>query len=189
MEEKSPAGTAALAAGRLRIFSLHLDFPASARARWAEQTIKKLAGRHWLCSAEMWQLESLNTASSIRKMLQEEAAQADVLIIAVSSLARREMELVHWLDTLANCGAVRRNAGLLIGLLGDETQPAGELDWTVKRLMNCARNTHRDFIWHWMEESASGEPEWLVTHLETFLARKLATLDLHSFEEPAAEFA
>lgn len=189
LDEKNLTGNAAAAIGKLRIFSLHLDFPASLRARWAVSTIKKLAGEPWLCSAEMWKIESLDTASSIRKMLLDEAARADVLIIAASSLDRRETELIHWLESLATVTTARPAPGLLIGLFGDEAQLSRELDWTVKHFMNCARNTHRDFIWHWMEEPAVGEPEWLVTHLETFLLRKLTALDHHTFQEPAPEFA
>jgi hypothetical protein len=188
VEEPTPARNAALATGRLRIFSLHLDFPASVRARWAASTIIKLAGEPWTCSAEMWKLESLHTASSIRKMLTDEAAKADVLIVALSSLNRRELELVQWLESLAAAPG-RPNPGLLIGLFGDENQLNRELNWTVKHFMTCAQNTNRDFIWHWLEEPVGGEPEWLASHIETFLARKLTAQEHQYFQETTAEFA
>jgi len=180
---------AAHTAGILRIFSLHLDFPASIRARWGVDTIKQLAGDQWHCSTEMWKIESLNTANSVRKMLLDEAARADVLLIAVSSLDRQEIELIRWLESLAGAITNHPVPGLLIGIFGDETCLTRELDWTVKHFMNCARNTNRDFIWHWMEEPPVGEPEWLSSHIGTFLTRKLAALDHYSFQEPTAEFA
>lgn len=175
--------------GALRLFSLHLDFPASVRARWAVGTITRLAGSHWACTSEMWKIESLNTASSIRKMLTDEAVKSDVLIIALSSLNRRESDLIQWLQTLAPGPGGPLAPGLLIGLFGDETQLARELDWTVKQFMKCARTSGRDFIWHWMGEAAAGEPEWLASHLETFLARKLTAADQHHFHDSTVEFA
>jgi hypothetical protein len=175
--------------GKLRVFSLHLDFPASIRARWATSTILKLAGEQWVSSTEMWKMESLLSANSIRKMITDEAAKADIIIVAMSFLDRREQELIQWLESLACSTAQQPLPGLLIGLFGDENQQARELDWTVKHFMACAQNTNRDFIWHWMEETASGEPEWIVNHLETFLTRKLAALDHHHLEEIAMEFA
>jgi len=167
----------ALTAGKLRLFSLHLDFAAGIRARWATSLILKLAGKPWVCSSEMWRLDSLLTARAIRKMITAEASQADVLLVAASSLNHRQTELIQWLETLTPCPAGTTAPGLLIGLFGDETNQAAELDWTVKSCMTCAQQANRDFIWHWMEEPPTGEPEWLTSHGASFLARKLAALD------------
>ena len=174
---------------KLRVFCLHLDFAAGRRAHWASSLMVKLAGEHWVCSSELWRLDSLLTAQAIRTMITAEAICADVLLVAVSSLNHRELELIHWLETLPPCPASPSPPGLLIGLFGDETSQARELDWTVKRFMSCAQRVNRDFIWHWMEEPAAGEPEWLVSHLENFLSRKLAALDHHFQPETALEFA
>ena len=46
----------------------------------------------------MWNLDSLTASEPIRKMIIQDAADADVLIVAISSLDRRETELVRWLD-------------------------------------------------------------------------------------------
>jgi len=180
---ESPTG------GKLRVFSLHLDFAAGMRARWASSLMLKLAGEPWVCSSELWRLDSLLTAQAIRAMITTEATHADILLVAVSSLNRRELDLIHWLETLPPCPANASPPGLLIGLFGDESSQARELDWTVKRFMSCAQRTNRDFIWHWMEEPAAGEPEWLVSHLENFLSRKLAALDHHYPPETVLEFA
>ena len=173
----------------MRVFSLHLDFAAGIRARWATSLMLKMANEHWVCSSELWKLESLLTARAIRSMVSAEANRADVILVAVSSLNHRELELIHWLESLATCPASPLAPGLLIGLFGDETNQADELDWTVKCFMRCAQRTNRDFIWHWMEEPAAGEPEWLTSHIESFLARKLAAVDQHYQPEPTLEFA
>jgi endonuclease/exonuclease/phosphatase family metal-dependent hydrolase len=175
--------------GKLRVFSLHLDFAAGVRARWATTLMLKLAGEDWVCSSEQWKLDSLLTAQAIRALITAEATRADVLLVSFSSLNRRELELIHWLESLPAGPASASAPGLLIGLFGDESNQAKELDWTVKHCMNCAQRINRDFIWHWMEEPAAGEPEWLVSHMENFLARKLAALDHHYLPETALEFA
>lgn len=181
--------TVPLTGGKLRVFSLHLDFAAGMRARWAASLMLKLAGDHWIGSSEMWKLDSLLSAQAIRKMITNEASQADVLVVAVSSLNHREQELIRWLESLPPCPANASAPGLMIGLFGDESNQAKELDWTVKRCMSSAQQANRDFIWHWMEDPAAGEPEWLVSHIENFLSRKLAALDHHYLPETVLEFA
>jgi hypothetical protein len=160
--------------GRLRLFSLYADFAAAGRAKWATSQITRLAGEQWLSSTEMWNLNSLVTSDSIRKMITQDAANADVLVIAVSSLDRREPELVRWLDSLTIGKGNRPVAGLLIGLFGDEEHPAGELEWMVKQFMSCAQRTGRDFIWHWMGQEAMDDTSWLADHVANLLGRKLS---------------
>ena len=109
--------------------------------------------------------------------------------MAASSLNERELELIGWLSSLCPSPTSPLTPGLLVGLFGDETNQAGELDWTVKRFMRCAQQTNRDFIWHWMEEPAAGEPEWLTSHVDTFLQRKLSAADHHHSPETPFEFA
>src|ERR1700690_4499968 len=102
---------------RLRVFSLYVDFAAAGRARWAASQIATLAGEHWKSSSEMWSLDSVAASEPIRKMIAQDAANADVLVIAMSSLERRELELVEWLDSLAEETTHRTASGLFIGLL------------------------------------------------------------------------
>ena len=161
-----------LASRRLRSFSLYVDFAAAMRARWAAGQIARLAGDHWKASPEMWGLDSLAASEPIQKMVAQDAADADVLIVALSSMERREWELMEWLDSLAGQKSNRTASGLFIGLLGDEKQQAGELDWTVKRFMLCAQRMYRDFIWHWMEEGTLNSNDWLASSVEALLARK-----------------
>jgi len=157
---------------RLKLFSLYVDFAAAVRARWATNQISRLAGEHWKCLSGMWNLDSLVAGGPIRKMIAQDAADADILLIAMSSLDRREPALVEWLDSLAEAKANRPVSGLFIGLLGDEEHLAKELDWTVKHFLRCAQRTDRDFIWHWMEQGVMEDGDWLVESVEALLARK-----------------
>jgi hypothetical protein len=174
-----------LTARRLRVFSLYVDFAAAARARWATSQVAKLAGEHWKSSSEMWNLDSLGASEPIRKMIEQDAADADVLIIAMSSMERRELELVEWLDSLAEGKANRAASGLFIGLLGDEKQEAGELDWTVKQFLGCAQRTDRDFIWHWMEPGVMNNNDWLADSVEALLTRKQPSREAIFLQEAA----
>ena len=172
--------------GRLRLFSLYVDFAAAVRARWATSQISRLAGEHWKSSTEMWNLDSLTASGPIRKMITADAADADVLVIAMSSLDRRELELIQWLDSLTAGKANRPGPGLFIGLLGDENDRAGELDWTVKQFLHCAQRTDRDFIWHWMEPEAMIGGDWLADSVEALLARKQPGRDVVFLQEAAS---
>jgi hypothetical protein len=157
---------------KLRLFSLYVDFAASVRARWASGIITKLVGPRWKTSTEMWALDFSQTSQPIREMMFEGAADADMLIVALSSLDQREPKLIEWLNALAGQKAERPVPGLFIGLLGDEDHEAGELEWTVKQFMRCAQRTGRDFIWHWMGQEAINDTTWLTDNVEKFLSRK-----------------
>jgi hypothetical protein len=157
--------------GKLHLFSLYTDFPASVRARWAAATIIKMAGRQWQSSSEMWKLDSLAVSQPIKDMLSNDAANADVIFIAVSSLEQRAPELVQWLHSLAAREPGRSVPGVLIALLGDEADQSRELDWTVKQLIRCAQQTDRNFIWHWMEKGAMDDSNWLTDSVEELFMR------------------
>jgi hypothetical protein len=100
-------------------------------------------------------------------------------------MERRELELVDWLDSLSEGKANRAASGLFIGLLGDERQSAGELDWTVKQFLGCAQRTDRDFIWHWMEEGVMNNNDWLAGSVESLLTRKQPARDMAFLHEAA----
>ena len=170
--------------GRLRLFALYADFAAAVRARRIVSRITQLAGEEWKAGSEMWKLECLRASPAIRTMMTREAADADVLIAAISSLDRREDELVAWLDAVAAVSGRRASPGLFIGLLGDEDGRAAELDWTVKQFLRCARQMDRDFIWHWMEPPILDDDEWLATSVETLMGRKMSARDAAFPPEP-----
>lgn len=167
--------------GKLHVLSVYADFPAAARVRWAASAIIKTAGRHWEATAEMWKLDSLAAGQAIKDMISADVADADVLVVAVSSLDQRAVELAQWLDSLAARPSTRPIPGLLVGLLGDEEGKAKELDWTVKQLMRRAQQADRHFIWHWMGEGAMDESDWLTDSAEELLARKLAASNEMAF--------
>ena len=166
-----------LAEKRLRVFSLYVDFAAATRARWAASQVATLAGEHWKSTSELWNLDSVAASEPIRKMIARDAVDADVLVIGMSSMERRELELMEWLDSLAEEKSNRTASGLFIGLLGDERQPAGELDWTVKQFLRYAQCMDRDFIWHWMEPGVMNSNDWLADSVEALLTRKQPARD------------
>jgi hypothetical protein len=171
--------------GKLHLFSLYADFEASVRARRVVGTITQLTGQHWQCSSEMWKLDSLATSQPIKKMITDDAANADVLVIAASSLEKCAFDLVHWLDFLANRKPNRSLSGLLVGLLGNEENKSQELSGTVKRLINCAQKTNRDFVWQWMGQDAPADCDWLTEGVERLLTRKQFPREQINLQETA----
>src|SRR5690348_3660270 len=168
---------------KLRLFSLYVDFAASARAKWASGTITKLVGPRWKTCCEMWNLDSVKASQQIRKIMLQEAAAADVLVIALSSLDQREPKLMEWLNALAGERAEHPVSRLLIGLLGDDAHEAGELGWTVKEFIGCAQRMGGDFIWHWMGQEAVNDITWLTDNVKKFLAHKQSVSDVAWLQE------
>ena len=162
-----------------------MDFAAAERARWAAGKLSQLAGECWESSTEMWSLNSLFAGEAIQKTIARDAAHADVLIVAASSVEWRKPKLIQWLDSLAAPTGGSGVSGLLIGLLGDEHSRAGELGWTVKQFLRHARRTDRDFIWHWMGAEAMTDDGWLVDSVASLLARKCLAGDVPFLQEAA----
>jgi hypothetical protein len=159
--------------GKLQLLSLYGDLQASVRARRAVGAIVRLAGPHWQITSEMWKFDSLQASRPIREMITRDSANADVIIVAASSLSQSEPALIPWLNSLE---AGRNNhpvAGLLIGLLGDDEINAADLDRVVKPLMHFARVAGRDFIWHRMEPGVMEDTDWMADGVQTLLSRKL----------------
>jgi hypothetical protein len=170
---------------RRHLFSLYVDFPAAVRARWATRQISRLTEDQWKVTTEMWNLDSLTTSEPIRKMITRDVAEADVLVIAMSSLDWREPELVRWLDSLTAGKTNRPVPRLFIGLLGDGRGQAVELDWTVEQFLRCARQMGRDFIWHWMDRDAMADDDWLTDSVEALLTRRQPGRDVNFLPEAA----
>lgn len=177
VEPLEPRTESAAANGKLHLFCLYADFPASLRARRAVSAITRIAGPDWRPSAEMWKLDSLASSRPIRDMISSDAANADVMIVGVSSLEYRALELVQWLDSLAAQEPARSTPGLLVGLLGDDENKSQELDWTVRQLIGCAQRSNRNFIWRWMEADALDDSGWLAGSVGELLSRKSAAND------------
>jgi hypothetical protein len=171
---------------KLRLFCLYVDFAASARAKWVSGTITRLAGPKWKTCCEMWNLDSVKASQAIRKIMLQEAVEADVLVIALSSLDQREPRLIEWLNALSHEKAEPPVSRLFIGLLGDEAHEAGELGWTVKQFIGCAQRMGRDFIWHWMGQEALNDITWLADNLRKFLAQKQSLSNMAWLQEVAA---
>lgn len=168
---------------KLRLFSLYVDFAASARAKWVSGTITRLVGPKWKTCCEMWNLDSYKASQPVRKVMLQEAAGADVLVIALSSLDQREPKLIEWLNAVAGEKTEPPDSRLIIGLLGDEVHEAGELGWTVKQFIGCAQRMGRNFIWHWMGQEAINDITWLADNVNKFLANKQSLSNLAWLQE------
>jgi hypothetical protein len=162
------------AAGRaLNLFSLYVDFPAGLRAKWAANVITRRAAKGWEVTNQVWKLDSVITSGSIRNLIGEEAAQADVLVVAFSALDEPEQEVIEWLESLAPASPADTGAGgLLMGLLGDDDHWVGPKDAMVKRLALAARRRNMNFGWQWMGRDAKEDSSWLTDRVEQLLDRK-----------------
>jgi hypothetical protein len=189
MHTDADTGQGMMVNGRLRLFSLYVDYAASARARWANSAITKLAGPRWQSSTEMWSLGSLTAGESVRKMIASDAADADVLIIAATSLDQREPKLIEWLDSLAAWESNRPAAGLLVGLFGDEENRSKELEWTVRQFIYYARQMGRELVVQWMERDSMDDSGWLTQSVEALLACKQSACSETVLQEPAVDVA
>ena len=163
--------------GKLRLLSLYADLPAAVRARWAVGSMVRLAGPHWQTTSEMWKIDSLRVSQPIRQMITADAAKADVIVIAASSLAQCDPVLIQCLNSLEAGRDDRPLSGLLVGLLGDDETTTAELAGVVKPLIHCAQKMGWNFIWHWMGEDAMSDADWLTANLENLLVSKLAAND------------
>ena len=169
--------------GKLHVFSLYADFEASKRARRAAEAITRFVGRYWRVSSEMWKLDAATAGQSIGSLMINDAANADVLIVAVSSLDSRPVELIPWFDVLETPKPGLGYSGLLIGLLGDEQRRTEESAWMVKQLIRCAQKTNRDLVWRWMEPEAQNDFTWLNENVNMLLARKQIPHENHEARE------
>ena len=158
--------------GKLRLFSLYVDFAAAGQARGTAAAVARQAGPHWQTLTELWKLDSLTASDAIRTMLNADAADADALIIAVGSLNHREPKLTEWLNSLAVRKANRPSGGLLIGLLGDAENRSPELEWMVQQFIYCARQMNRELVMHWVEANSIDDFDWLKASVEALLAAK-----------------
>ena len=158
---------------KLRLFSLYDDLPAAAHARGMAGVIAKLAGPHWRTTSEMWKIDSLQISEPIREMISNDAVNADVIILAASSLSQSGPMLIRWL----RCPDTRRNShpypGLLIGLLGNDETTTADLDLVVKPLMDFAQLANRVVLWHRTEPGAMDGSDWLTDSVGKLLANKL----------------
>ena len=168
---------------RLRIFSVYADFAAASRIRWASARIAALASAGREPSAEMWSVSSVITTGSLGKIIVQEAAAADLLIVAMSSLDQREIGLMQWLELLPVQKKSSASQGLLIGLFGDDRNQAGELEWAVSQFSRIARESKMNFIWSWMAEEVLENADWLTGNVTDYCARKRRRI--HAANMPA----
>jgi hypothetical protein len=168
IEQRSTAKT------RLRWFTLYADYPAAIRAKRLAEKVARAIGCEWQLSAEMWKLDAIAPVGSIRNLIAQEAAEADVLLIAVSSLDQPDPAVIEWLHSLVDWKANRLIPGLLVGLLGDEDHKLSDKNWLVEELVQFAGRTHMHLAWHVCGQELVEDSHWLSAGVENLLVRKKA---------------
>lgn len=159
---------------RLRWFTLYADYPAAIRAKYLTAGVGRSIGPEWHFSPEMWKLDSIPPVGSIRDLIAQEAAEADVLLMAVSAPDQPDPAVIQWLQSLVGWKAARNHPGLLLGLLGDEDHAVTEKNWLVEQLALLAGRTNMNLAWHAYGQEFVEDSSWLEAELEHLLARKKA---------------
>jgi hypothetical protein len=162
----------AAAKTRLRWFTLYADYPAAIRARRVATGVTRMLGRDWQLAPEMWKLDSIAPVGPIRDLIAQEAAEADVLVIADSSPDQPDPAVIQWLHSLIDWKANRLIPGLLVGLLGDEDHKVTEKNWLVEELGRFAGRTQMSFVWHACGQEFVEDSHWLNAGVENLLVRK-----------------
>jgi len=162
---------------KFRLFTLYGDFAAGIRAKRLAGQIARLTGIGWQHCLEMWKLDSIGAIVPIREMIAREAAEADVLLIAVTSRDQPEPGVIRWLDSLSALQANRSVPGLLVGLLGEHEQPpAVEPEFErfdfVRELQQYARRSGMDFVWRPIDRDGTDDCDWLAGNFRRLIARK-----------------
>jgi hypothetical protein len=162
------------ATATLRLFTLYVDFPAGFRARHLTKQIAASAGNDWHVRVEMWKLDAIGPIGPIRDMIAQEAGEADVLLVATSSLDQLDPAVVRWLESLVHWRANRAIPGLLIGLLAGDDGIVQEVNRSVRPLAAFARRTGMDF-WHTPTADTPVDSGWLADGVRRLLdAKKVA---------------
>jgi hypothetical protein len=155
----------------LRCFSLYADYPAGIRAKRLSSQLAAVFGCCSQFSSELWKLDSVAPVGPIRKMIAQEAGEADVLLLAVSS-NQPDAALRQWLKSLIPWKSNRLVAGLLVGLLGDEENQVNDTNWLVQELTAFAQRTGMRLVWQAAGRDSLYDCDWLVSGVECLLHRK-----------------
>jgi hypothetical protein len=167
-----------VAKAKLRLFTLYADFSAGVRAKRLMSRLTSQAGRNWDVSSEMWKFDSIAPIGPIREIVEQEAGESDVLVIAVSAANHSEPAVTRWLQSLVRWKANRPAPGLLLGMLGDEEHRIGEANWLVAELAGFARQSQMDMVWHSVGLDRAEDADWSDAALAKLLERRRVDTDL-----------
>ena len=169
----------------LRLFTLYEDFEAGVRAKLLADRIINRTGNNYVILKGMWRMGSAKPIGRIHQMMARDAAESDVLLIASTSVDQTQATIIRWLYSLLGWRSNPMLPGLLIGLIGDEEQPASDSDWLVGQLSAFTGRNHLEFAWHSGSESIT-DCGWIDPLLEKLFARKdsirASRLELHTAE-------
>ena len=123
----------------------------------------------------MWNLDSLFASDPIRTMITQDAAEADVVVVAMSSLDRRMLELIRvagFPDRLTRRTARAPDCSSACSV----TRSSRRGNWIGRWNKFCVapNGMDRDFIWRWMGRGALADGDWLADSVEVLLSRKQA---------------
>ncbi len=151
---------------------LYTDFPAGVRAKQLTDQIALLAVGDQRTFVQFWKLDSIPSIGPLRETVARDARAADVLIIATSSPGQDQPVLSAWINLLSATNSQRLVRGLLVGLCGDETTNAAEMDQVMATLFQCADRTRSDFVWQKIKTKTTPNPAWLADPLKQLVGRK-----------------
>lgn len=159
---------------KLRAFALCFDELAVVHVHWLRAQLTGLAANGLDLSFHLQTPGFPVVHESSIEMRIETALRSDVLVIAMSSLQRREPAVIQWLNSLESRLAAKscEPPGLLIGLFGGAENRAGELGWLVSEMVSFTRRTGMDFVWQWMGHESECDWDWLAISIDELLARQ-----------------
>lgn len=157
---------------RLRLFSLYEDFASGIPARWLAGEISLLAKPRCESTTEMWKFDHVVRTGAFQKMTAQEAGEADVLIVAAVSVNDAPAGLNEWFEQLTAWRQNRLTPGLLVGLLGIQSEV--DVDASVMRndLQRFAERTGTTFLWRPMDVYGQADASWLAAPVKQFLAER-----------------
>lgn len=158
---------------RLRIFSLYEDFASGIPARWLAGEISLLAKPQRESTTEMWKFDHVARPGAFQKMTAQEAGEADVLIVAAVSVNDAPAGLVDWFEQLTAWRQNRLYPGLLVGLLGIQSEVDVEASVMRNDLQRFAERTGATFLWRPMDVYGEADAKWLVAPVKQFLAARV----------------
>ena len=158
----------------LQLLVFYTDFPAGVRAKqWTDQ-ITLLAGPDRKMLVQFWKLDSIPKIGPLRGIIARDASAADVLIIALSSPAQEDLFISSWLKWLSATKSQRLARGLLLGVLGDKTTKAAELDQLLSTLFLFACRAQLDFVLPTAGDKSMPGWELIADHFNQMTNRKAA---------------
>ena len=155
----------------LQLLVFYTDFPAGVRAKQWVDKITLLAGQSRKTSVQFWKLDSIPKIGPLKGIIARDASAADVLIIASSAPVQDQHFISSWLKLLSAAKSQRLARGLLLGVLGDRTTNAVELDELLSTLFLCACRAQLDFVVQTLGDQNRSHHEPIASYFKPLMNR------------------